>query len=102
MPHDEQRMRRGGDGYPGDGKPKPVAFPDPAATSVEIDGLRFVALPTPIELKLASGMTNPGRLRELADVQELIRVLKLPADFAEQLNPYVRAKFAELWAPAQE
>ncbi len=83
--------------YPGDGKPKPVAFPDPSAVSMEIDGLRFVELPKLIELKLASGMTNPGRLRDLADVQELIRVLKLPADFAGQLDPYVRAKYGELW-----
>jgi hypothetical protein len=83
--------------YPGDGRPKPVSFPDPAAASVEIDGLRFVNLPTLIELKLAAGMTHPGRLRDLADVQELIRALRLPADFGEQLNPYVRHKFAELW-----
>jgi hypothetical protein len=88
--------------YPGDGKPKPVAFPDPAAASTEIDGIRFAKLPTLIELKLASGMTNPGRLRDLADVQELIRVLKLPAEYAEQLDPYVQPKFAELWSAARE
>lgn len=82
--------------FPGDGKPKPVAFPDPAAASVEIDGIRYVGLPMLLELKLASGMTNPGRLRDLADVQELIRVLKLPRDYAEKLNPYVREKFVEL------
>jgi len=46
--------------YPGDGKPKPVAFPDPEAAAVEIDGIRYVSLPALIELKLASGMTNPG------------------------------------------
>jgi hypothetical protein len=82
--------------YPGDGQPKPVAFPDPALVSQEIDGVRFVTLPTLIELKLASGMTNAGRLRDLADVQELIRVLKLPAEYAERLDPYVREKFTEL------
>jgi hypothetical protein len=42
-------------------------------------------------------MTNPGRLRDLADVQELIRVLKLPRDFGAQLHPYVQVRFAELW-----
>jgi len=83
--------------YPGDGKPKPVSFPDPADAGVEIDGIRYLKLPVLIELKLASGMTNPGRLRDLADVQELIRVLNLPADFAQSLNPFVRAKYAELW-----
>jgi hypothetical protein len=83
--------------YPGDGKPKPMPFPDPADVGVDIDGIRYLKLPTLVELKLASGMTNAGRLKDLADVQELIRVLKLPADFAEQLNPYVRDKYFELW-----
>jgi hypothetical protein len=83
-------------GFPGDGKPKPVAFPDPAACAVEIDGVRYLQLPTLIELKLASGMTNPGRLKDLADVQELVRSLGLKAEFASQLHPYVRAKYQEL------
>ncbi len=82
--------------YPGDGKPKPVSFPDPAKVATEIDGIRYVALPTLVELKLASDMTNPGRLKDLADVQELIRVLRLPADFVDGLNPFVRDKFTEL------
>src|ERR1041384_720127 len=30
--------------YPGDGKPKPVAFPVPAQAATEIDGVRFVTL----------------------------------------------------------
>jgi hypothetical protein len=83
--------------YPGDGKPKPVPFPDPAAVSVEIDGIRCLNLPTLVELKLASGMTNPGRLKDLADVQELIRAVAIPRDFARQLNSYVRQKFLELF-----
>ncbi len=83
--------------YPGDGKPKPVAFPDPAKAAVEIDGIRYVSLPALIELKLASGMTAPGRLKDLADVQELIRALKLPRQTVERLNAYVQPKFLELW-----
>lgn len=82
--------------FPGDGKPKPIAFPDPAERAVEFDGVRFVTLETLIELKLASGMTNPGRLRDLADVQELIRMLKLLPAFAERLHPYVRSEFERL------
>jgi hypothetical protein len=84
--------------YPGDGKPKPVAFPDPgeAPVAVEIRGIKFLALPTLIELKLASGQTNPARLRDLADVLELIGVLKLDEGFAERLNPFVREKYREL------
>jgi hypothetical protein len=83
--------------YPGDGKPKPVAFPDPEAVRVEIDGIQFLRLDTLIELKLASG-TARGRRRDLADVQELIRILSLPADYAERLNPSVQDLYRELWA----
>jgi hypothetical protein len=88
--------------FPGDGKPKPVAFPDPATAYVEIDGIRYLKLPVLVELKLASGMTNPGRLKDISDVQELIRVLKLPSDFGAQLNEYVRPTFAQLWETVQQ
>jgi hypothetical protein len=88
-------------GYPGDGKPKPVAFPDPRDVRFESDGIAYVKLPTLIELKLASGISDPGRLRDLADVREVIKVLNLPLDFVDQLNPYVREKFAELWKLAK-
>ncbi len=84
-------------GYPGDGKPKPVIFPDPKESSVLIDGIRTVTLETLLNLKLASGMTDPGRLKDLADVQELIKVKGLDASYAEMLHPYVREKFLELY-----
>ncbi len=87
--------------YPGDGKPKPVAFPDPATVGVERDGVRCLFLPKLIELKLASGLTNPLRLKDIADVQELIRLLKLPSGLADQLDPSVRGKFLELWTLIQ-
>lgn len=91
--------------FPGDGKPKPVAFPDPAAARehqvVEADGICYLNLVPLIELKLASGMTSPSRLRDLSDVLELVRLLNLPAEFAQQLSPYVRPKFAELHAAAR-
>ena len=85
--------------YPGDGRPKPVSFPVPAEASVEIDGVRVVTLEKLIELKLASGMTGGvHRLKDLADVVALIEALDLPADFADRLNPFVRDRYAELWA----
>jgi hypothetical protein len=87
--------------YPGDGQPKPVAFPDPRAVSFESDGIKYLRLESLVELKLASGMTNPGRLRDLADVLELIKRLALQVDFAAQLAPYVRDKYTELWHHAQ-
>src|SRR5712692_4473849 len=84
--------------YPGDGKPKPVRFPNPLEASVEIDGVRFATLEKLIELKLASGMTAPDRLKDLADVQEMIKIKSLDGEFADRLNPYVREKYLELFA----
>ena len=88
--------------FPGDGKPKPVSFPDPSAASTEIDGVRFVTLEKLIELKLASGMTAPHRLKDLADVQELIKIRGLRAEFSEQLDPYVREKFLQLYETVEQ
>lgn len=83
--------------FPGDGKPKAIAFPDPEGLPVGKDGLRVLELRKLLELKLASGMTAAHRLRDLADVQELIKALNLPADVADELDPSVREKFLELW-----
>jgi len=82
--------------YPGDGKPKPVVFPDPTTASELIDGVRYVTLPKLIELKLASGMTQPARRRDLADVQDLIRARGLDASFAASLDASVRPTFLML------
>jgi len=82
--------------YPGDGKPKPVRFPDP---SVAIRGSGVMILPIRdlVELKLASGMTNPDRLKDLADVQELIRSADLQLELRNELDPMVRDRYAEIW-----
>jgi hypothetical protein len=89
--------------FPGDGKPKPVAFPEPEGASVEIDGIRYLGLPHLVELKLASGMTGGvTRLKDFADVVALIQALNLPRDFGAKLNPYVRAKYEELWQGIEE
>lgn len=83
--------------FPGDGKPRPVAFPDPADVSMRIDGVAYLALPKLVELKLASGMTGGmARMKDLADVVALIQTLGLPDEFAEGLDPYVRPKYLEL------
>jgi len=87
--------------FPGDGKPKPVAFPDPREAAVSGEKYRVVSLPRLVEMKLASGMTAPHRLQDLADVLRLIREASLPREFVVQLDPYVRDKFEELWLAAQ-
>jgi hypothetical protein len=73
--------------YPGDGRPKPVSMPEPTEASTEIDGIRFVTL---------EKLSAPDRLKDLADVQELIKIRKLDAEFGAKLNPYVRDKYYEL------
>jgi hypothetical protein len=82
--------------YPGDGRPKTVSMPDPVAASVKIDGINFLSLEKLIELKLASGISAAHRLKDLADVQELIKIRRLDSDFAAKLDPYVRKKYLEL------
>ncbi len=89
--------------FPGDGKPKPVAFPQPEQASVVIEGFRFVSLPKFVELKLASGMTGGiHRMKDLTDVVALIEARQLSAEFADELDPYVREKYLELWRGIQE
>jgi len=82
--------------YPGDGRPKPVAFPDPTMARFRVEGLWLITLEKLIELKLASGLSAPHRLRDLSDVQELIVRLKLPPEFETKLDPSVRAEYRRL------
>lgn len=87
--------------FPGDGKPKPVRFPDPADVAVPGKIGAFVPLPRLLELKLASGMSAPHRLKDLADVIELVRAIHCPREVGDELDPSVRSKFYELWDAAQ-
>jgi hypothetical protein len=87
--------------FPGDGKPKAVRFPDPA--TLAMDGARVSLLPVErlIELKLASGISAPHRLKDLADVLELVKAAKLPRELESRLDASGRAKYLELWEAAQ-
>lgn len=87
--------------YPGDGKPKPVVFPDPEVEARRGEHVRLLPLERFLELKLASGISAPHRLKDLADVIEIIRIRTLPREFEQQLDPSVREKFRELWEAAQ-
>lgn len=42
------------------------------------------------------GRQSVDRLNDLADVQELIKIRNVDADFAAKLDPYVRTKYREL------
>jgi hypothetical protein len=87
--------------YPGDGKPKPISFPDPAAFASHGGHGAFLPLPRLVELKLASGMSAPHRLKDLADVLELVRAIGAPRSMADELDASVRDKYLELWEAAQ-
>jgi hypothetical protein len=50
-----------------------------------------------VELKLASGLSNPDRMKDLADVQELIRDAGLATSLAEALDASVRAEYTRIW-----
>lgn len=88
--------------FPGDGRPKPVVFPDPTEAAAVIDGVRVVTLEKLIELKLASGLSAPHRLRDIADVMEIIRLLSLPIALADRLDPSVRPEYDRLWHVVRE
>lgn len=89
--------------YPGDGKPKPVAFPEPRDVAINVAEYRVVKLESLIELKLASGLTAEHRkLRDLADVQQLIEILNLPLNLSRRLDASVRDEYLRLWSLAQK
>jgi hypothetical protein len=88
--------------YPGDGKPKPVAFPDPAEAAVDVDAVRVLNLPTLVQLKIASGMSGAARRKDLGDAQELIKFFNLRESFVDQLHPYVQAVYRELWQEVEQ
>ncbi|MCC6998665.1 MAG: hypothetical protein IT370_28900 [Deltaproteobacteria bacterium] len=89
--------------FPGDGRHKAVAFPDPATVAVRASAGAVAMLPLAslIELKLAAGMTAPARTLDLADVVALCRAGKLGRDYGAAFNPWVKARFDELWLTAQ-
>lgn len=88
-------------GCPGDGAPRGLVFPDPAAASVDLPEGRFLTLTRLLELKIASGIWTRDRPRDLDDVIRLIRIARVPVELVDQLHPLVREKFRELWDIAQ-
>ena len=76
-------------------------FPIRASARTGGEAFALVPLDVLIELKIASGMTAPHRMRDLADVIELIRVNELPRDYAERLDSYVVETYLELWTAAK-
>ena len=88
--------------FPGDGKVKPVAFPEPGSVATERGDVRVLNLEALIELKLASGMSGGiERLKDITDVVEVIKILELPITIVDRLNPYVSERYQDLWQEIQ-
>jgi hypothetical protein len=88
--------------FPGDGLPKPVAFPDPEDQTIEEDSVRVITLEKLIELKLASGISATHRMRDLADVQDLIMALNLPLDLKDKIDESVCPEYQRIWEAARK
>src|SRR5204863_5468185 len=88
--------------FPGDGKPKEVAFPNPADVAVVFDEVSYVNLPTFITLKLTSGLTGEGRGKDINDVFELIKAANLDESLTPQLSPLVQAEYRKQCALAKQ
>jgi hypothetical protein len=76
--------------YPGNGRPGPISFPDPAAVCTRVEGFQVIDLPMLMELKLAA-----RRYQDFADVVSLIRAHELDESYRERLHPSVRGDYIE-------
>ena len=89
--------------YPGDGKPQTCLFSRPGGRS----GRQGRALggcardPRGAQARVRT-VSAPHRLKDLADVQELILHLRLPLELAGELDESVRAEYERLWNTAQQ
>ncbi len=76
--------------YPGNGKPGPIAYPDPANVVTIIEDIRVLDLPTLIQLKLAA-----RRHQDFADVVNLIRVHNLDESYQDKLHSSLHRDYIE-------
>jgi hypothetical protein len=61
-----------------------------------IKGVKVVSLADLIRIKLASGLTNAARAKDLAHVVDLIQRVPLDKSFASKLPQHLRAPFKKL------
>ena len=78
VPHDR--------GIPGRREPRPSRSRT-RPVSFEADGVNYIKPPNLIELKLASGMTNPGRSKDLPTCLELDQGPEPPRGFRRPVEP---------------
>lgn len=81
---------------------KKVLFPEPEGQTVKEDDVLVINLEKLIELKLASGLSATHRMRDLADVQDLIIALNLPLELKDKLDESVRPEYQRIWEAANK
>ena len=69
---------------------------------MEEDNVRVITLEKLIELKLAFGLSAGHRMRDLADVQDLIIALSLPLDLMNKIAKSVRSEYKRIWEAANK
>jgi hypothetical protein len=52
--------------------------------------------------KLASGLSATHRMRDLADVQDLMIAVNLPLELKDELDKSVRPKYQRIWEAANK
>ncbi len=68
----------------------------PPRSRVDVEGITTIDLASLIDMKLRSGLSDPLRAQDLADVIGLIRCNRLSPAFASQLEAAVRPEFRKL------
>ncbi len=76
--------------FPGNGKPGPIAFPDPTEVSETVNEIKVANLVTLLQLKLAA-----RRYQDFADVVNLIKVHDLDESFQDRLHPSLHRDYIE-------
>lgn len=77
-------------GFPGSGKPGPIAYPDPEEVRELIKSVYVVDLATLVQMKLAA-----RRFQDFADVVNLIAAHNLDVSFTAKLHPSLHRDYVE-------
>lgn len=75
-----------------------VFLPTPDECRMEVEQFPVIQLIPLIDMRLAIGLEEKSLEREAVDVIEMIRVLRLPRELMEKLNPIVQHKYLEYWS----
>ena len=76
-------------------------YENPKLVSNDINGIPFLTLEKLIEYKLSSGIYGK-RMKDFVDIMELLKINKLPEDYAKYFRKDLYIKYTELWKESKE